>query len=128
MANANKKFITVSWRAGREPVDDMFWSEAEFDGVWTTITSIDRLRSRREVVERVTELGPAIIGFDFGFSFPQPFIAFLQAEGICSGWQTLAKRIRDDLKKNTDDGVRLWIEHMGKYRESHLESIQDAGR
>ena len=61
MPKANKKFVTVSWRAGREPVDEMFWCEAEFDGTWTNITTIDRLRSRREVVERVSEIDQAII-------------------------------------------------------------------
>ena len=128
MQKANKKFITVSWRAGREPVDDMFWCEAEYDGVWTNITTIDRLRSRREVVERICDLENAIVGFDFAFSFPKPFIDFLHGEEIGSGWLTLAKKIREDLKKNTDDGVRLWIERMGKYRESHLESAEDADR
>lgn len=126
MTKLNKRFVTVSWRSGREPVDDMFWCEAESDGVWTNITSIDRLRSRREVVERVTELDQAIIGLDFAFSFPKPFLDFLAAERIGGNWQVLAKKIRDDLKKNTDDGVRLWIELMGKYRESHLEPIEEA--
>ncbi len=128
MPKAHKKFITVSWRAGREPVDDMFWCEAEFDGTWTNITVIDRLRSRREVVERISELEQAIIGFDFAFSYPKPFIEFLHDEGIKAGWPALAKKIRDELKKNTDDGVRLWIERMGKYREAHLESVEDASQ
>ena len=126
MAKVNKKFVTVSWRSGREPVDDMFWCEAEYDGAWTNITTVDRLRSRREVVERVTELDQALIGFDFAFSFPKPFIEFLAIEGISGGWQAIAKKLRDDLKKNTDDGVRLWIELMGKYRESSLEPIEEA--
>lgn len=126
MPKANKKFVTVSWRSGREPVDDMFWCEAEYDGVWTNITSVDRLRSRREVVERVSELDQAIIGFDFAFSFPKPFVEFLSSEKIEGGWKAIAKKIRNDLKKNTDDGVRLWIELMGKYRESNLESPEEA--
>jgi hypothetical protein len=104
----------------------MFWCEAESDGVWTNITSIDRLRSRREVVERVAELDQAMIGLDFAFSFPKPFIDFLAAEKIGAGWQALAKKIRGDLKKNTDDGVRIWIELMGKYRESNLEPVEEA--
>ncbi len=126
MPKANKKFVTVSWRAGREPVDEMFWCEAEFDGTWTNITTIDRLRSRREVVERVSEIDQAIIGFDFPFSFPKPFVEFLASEGIKGEWKTIAKKIRNDLKKNTDDGVRVWIELMGKYRESQLESVEEA--
>jgi hypothetical protein len=128
MAKANKKFITVSWKSGREPVDDLFWCEAEYDGGWTNIHSVERLRTRREVIEKVNELEHAIIGFDFAFSFPKPFIEFVKTLGIGSDWRTLAKKIRDDLKKNTEDGVRIWIELMGKYRESHLEPIEDAMR
>src|SRR5690242_9063535 len=101
MANINKKFITVSWRSGREPVDDMFWCEAEYDGTWTNITTIERLRTRKEVVERVGALENAIIGFDFAFSFPKPFVDFLATEGITGGWTSIAKKIREDLKKNT---------------------------
>ncbi|MDP4219539.1 MAG: hypothetical protein Q8916_00315 [Bacteroidota bacterium] len=126
MTKVNKKFITISWKAGREPVDDMFWCEAEYDGSWTNITTMDRLRSRREVVERIVNLDQAFIGFDFAFSFPKPFMAFLTNEGIGNDWRTIARKIREDLKKNTDDGVRLWIERIGKYRESHLESLDDA--
>src|SRR5579872_6618932 len=128
MAKANKKFIAVSWKSGREPVDDLFWCEAEYDGAWTSINSIERLRTRREVIEKTSELEHAIIGFDFAFSFPKPFIEFIRAQGIGSDWRALAKKIRDDLKKNTDDGVRIWIELMGKYRESSLEPLEDAMR
>jgi len=128
MAKANKKFITVSWKSGREPVDDLFWCEAEYDGAWTNINSVERLRTRREVIEKVAELEHAIIGFDFAFSFPKPFIDFIRAQGIGNDWRSLAKKIREDLKKNTDDGVRVWIELMGKYRESSLEPLEEAMR
>ncbi|MEP7233742.1 MAG: hypothetical protein ABI778_00470 [Ignavibacteriota bacterium] len=126
MSRPNKKFITVSWKPGREPVDDMFWCEAEVEGAWTTITSIDRLRTRREIVERITQLEQATIGFDFGFSYPKAFLDFLATEGIDSTWQAIAKKVREELKKNTDDGVRLWIDRMGRYREAHLESEASA--
>jgi hypothetical protein len=128
MTKTNKKFITVSWKSGREPVDDLFWCEAEYDGAWTNINSIERIRTRREVIEKAVELEHAIIGFDFAFSFPKPFIDFIRSQGIGSDWRSLAKKIREDLKKNTDDGVRVWIELMGKYRESSLEPIEDAMR
>ncbi|MEI8134255.1 MAG: hypothetical protein WCH46_04130 [bacterium] len=127
MAKSNKKFVTVSWRSGREPVDDLFWCEAEYDGAWTSITTLEKLRTRREIVEKVSPLEDAIIGFDFAFSFPKPFNDFVKAEGIASDWRALAKRVREDLKKNTDDGVRVWIELMGKYRESNLEP-EETGR
>jgi hypothetical protein len=104
----------------------MFWCEAEYDGSWTNITTMDRLRTRREVIERIGNLDQAFIGFDFAFSFPKPFMDFLAKEGIGNDWRAIAKKIREELKKNTDDGVRLWIERIGKYRESHLESLDDA--
>ena len=128
MAKSNKKFITVSWKAGREPVENMYWCEAEYDGAWTSIHSLGKLRTRREISEKVSELEHAIIGFDFAFSFPKPFIDFLRAQGIGNDWRALSKKIREDLKKNTDDGIRIWIELMGKYRESHLEPLEDAMR
>jgi hypothetical protein len=126
VAKANKKFITISWKAGREPVDEMFWCEAEYDGAWTSLHSLERLRTRREVVEKISALDHAIVGFDCAFSFPKPFIDFIRAQGLGSDWRSLAKKIREDVKKNTEDGVRLWIELMGKYRESSLEPVEDA--
>jgi hypothetical protein len=125
---ANKKFITLSWKAGREPVDNMFWCEADYDGAWTNITTVDRIRTRREVIERIAELDNALIGCDFAFSFPKPFIEFLRTQGLAKDWRSLAKSIREDLKKNTDDGVRIWIERMGQYRESNLEPVEEINR
>jgi hypothetical protein len=114
------------WRAGREPVDDMYWCEAEYDGTWTNVIFLDKVRTRREILDRLLELESAVVGFDFPFSFPKPFLDFLATEGITGGWRTLASSIRDDLKKNTDDGIRLWIERIGRYRESKLESMDEA--
>lgn len=114
------------WRAGREPVDDMFWCEAEYDGTWTKVILLDKVRTRREILDRLLELESAVVGFDFPFSFPKPFIDFVIQEKIATDWRSLAIRVRDDLKKNTDDGIRLWIERIGKYRESNLESPEEA--
>lgn len=120
-----KKIITISWKAGREPVDDMFWCEAETEGAWTSITTLERIRTRREIIEKILETDQALIGLDFAFSFPKPFIEFLRNEKVMTDWRSLAKKIREDLKKNTDDGVRIWIERMGKYRESNLEPVEE---
>jgi hypothetical protein len=116
------------WRAGREPVDDMYWCEAEYDGTWTNVIILDKVRTRREILDRLLELETAVVGFDFPFSFPKPFIDFLASEGISGGWRQLANSVRDDLKKNTDDGIRLWIERIGRYRESKLEPMDEALR
>jgi len=127
-AKTTKRFVTVLWRAGREPVDDMFWCEAEYDGTWTKVILLDKVRTRREILDRLLELESAVVGFDFPFSFPKPFIDLLISDKIVTDWRSLATRVRDDLKKNTDDGIRLWIERIGKYRESKLESPEEASR
>lgn len=126
MAKPNKRFVTVSFKASREPVDDMFWCEAEYDGAWTNVILLERVKTRREILERIVELESGLVTFDFPFSFPKPFVDFLKTEGIDDSWSKRAERIREDLKKNTDDGIRKWIEYMGKYRESNLESQEES--
>ncbi len=126
MAKANKRFVTVSFKASREPVDDMFWCEAEYDGAWTNVILLERVKTRREIIERILELESGLVTFDFPFSFPKPFVEFLKTEGMDASWSKRAERIREDLKKNTDDGIRAWIERMGKYRESNLESQEES--
>ncbi len=121
-----KRYITIGFDAGREPLDELFWCEAEYDGSWTTISACDRIRTRRELVERIGELKEAVIGIDVALSFPKGFIAFLAKEGIASDHKALSKKIREDLKKNTEDGIRKWIEHMGRYRETKTETQDDA--
>jgi hypothetical protein len=126
MLKANKRFVTITFKASREPVDDMFWCEAEYDGSWTNVILLDRLKTRREIIERILELDSALIGLDFPMSFPVPFMNFLAKEGTTSPWKNFADRIREELKKNTEDGIKLWTERMGHYRESDLESPEEA--
>ena len=126
MAKPNTRFVTVSFKASREPVDDMFWCEAEYDGAWTNVILLERIKTRREIIERVLELESGLVTFDFPFSFPKPFVEFLSVEGIDASWSKRAEKIREDLKKNTDDGIRAWIERMGKYRESNLETQEES--
>jgi len=116
-----RRFINITWSAQREPVDDMFWCEIEKEGDWTTVVAVDQVRSRREILERLSEVEEGIISFDFSFSYPLAFIEFLQeTEGI-KDWRELLHRVREDLKKNADDGIRLWVERIGKYRETNLD-------
>src|SRR5262245_12383192 len=105
MSKANKRFVTITFKASREPVDDMFWCEAEYDGSWTNVTLLDRLKTRREIVERVLELESALIGIDFPMSFPHTFMEFLKKDGLTGAWKEFADRIREELKKNTEDGI-----------------------
>jgi hypothetical protein len=115
------RFITVSWSAQREPVDDIVWCEAEQEGAWTVVRSVEIVRTRREVLERLVETERGLVGLDFGFSFPATFMNFLKEHEHVAGWRSLIKHVREDLKKNVEDGLRTWIERIGKYREAHLE-------
>ena len=125
MAKTEKQYITISFDASREPLDELFWCEAVSEGDWTTIKTCDRFRSRKEIVERISELTAATIGVDFALSFPKGFFESLASEKITSH-RELSKRIREDLKKNTEDGVRKWIELIGRYRETKTESPEEA--
>ncbi len=115
-----ERFVVIRWSGRREPVDDMFWAEATKEGEWMVLTEFEQIRSRKDILARLLELPPALVALDFPLSYPADFFEFLKGEGI-TDWRSLAKRVREDLKKNVDDGVRLWIERMGAYRESRLE-------
>ncbi len=119
---SQKKYVTIGFDASREPLDELFWVEAVIEGSWTTITTCDRLRSRREIVERVSELDSALIGVDFACSFPLGFLEYVASQKVATTHKELSKKIRQDLKKNTDDGIRIWIELMAAYRESNVET------
>jgi hypothetical protein len=124
MAKIDKKYVTIGFDASREPLDELFWCEASTEGDWTLITSCNRLRSRREIVERIGELNSSIIAVDFPLSFPMGFIQYLAEKKIATTHAELSKKLRADLKKNTDDGVRAWIEYIGNYRESNTEPFE----
>ena len=115
------RVVAISFSAQREPVDDLVWAEAERDGNWTVVRSIEFIRTRRELLERILELDTAIVAIDAGFSFPHAFMEFLKEGEKVESWPSLLKHVRDDLKKNVEDGLRLWIDRMGAYREAHLE-------
>ncbi len=116
-----ERFITVSWSAQREPVDDIVWCEAEQENTWIVVRSVEIIRTRREVLERLVDTDRALVGLDFGFSFPAPFMEFLKERSHIPEWKALVKQVREDLKKNVEDGMRTWIERIGQYREAHLE-------
>lgn len=115
-----KRYVTILWSGQREPVDDMYICDIEKNGSWLTVVNLEQVRTRREVLEYLKELDGGLIGLDFPFSLPQPFIDFVKPEVKADDWRALIKRVREDLKKNLDDGVRLWIERIGRYRESQL--------
>jgi hypothetical protein len=121
------RYITVLFSGQREPVDDMFICDIEKNGEWLTVTNLEQVRTRREVLEYLKEVERGLVGLDFPFSFPQPFIEFVRPELKAEGWRGQIKSAREDLKKNLDDGVRKWIERIGRYRESQL-APEDEGR
>lgn len=126
MPKPNKRFVVITFRASREPVEDMFWCEAEYDGAWTNVILLDRVKTRREILERIGELETAIIGIDAPLGFPKPFMDLIAKEGISGDWKKVAHHVREELKKNTEDGIKHWVERMGKYRESELETPEEA--
>ncbi|MDP4200346.1 MAG: hypothetical protein Q8922_11220 [Bacteroidota bacterium] len=115
-----ERFVVIRWSGRREPVDDMYWAEATKDGDWIVVTELAQVRSRKEILTRLLELPPALIAIDVPLSYPADFFEVLKTEGI-SDWRALIKHVREDLKKNADDGIRRWIERIGAYRESQLE-------
>lgn len=115
-----KRYVTVLWSGQREPVDDMYICDIEKNGSWLTVVNLEQVRTRREVLEYLKDLDGGLIGLDFPFSLPEPFFEFVKPEIKANDWRGLIKRVREDLKKNLDDGVRLWIERIGRYRESQL--------
>jgi hypothetical protein len=114
------RYVTVLFSGQREPVDDMFICDIEKRGEWLSVTNLEQVRTRREVLEYLKEVESGLVGLDFPFSFPQPFIEFVKPEIKAEGWRGQIKTVREDLKKNLDDGVRKWIERIGRYRESQL--------
>ncbi|HYM34866.1 MAG TPA: hypothetical protein VET48_05675, partial [Steroidobacteraceae bacterium] len=67
-----------------------------------------------------------MIGVDFPLGFPNGFMVFLASKVGVKDHDGLVKKIREDLKKNTDDGIRKWIDLMGEYRETKTESAEEA--
>ena len=116
-----ERFVTVTWSGMREPVDEMYWAEAEREGDWIVVRALEPVRTRREILERLTNLPNGIAALEFHFGYPKEFMEFLTPKLGIGDWRSLIKRVREDLKKNVDDGIRVWIERMGAYRESRLD-------
>jgi len=116
-----RRFVSIVWSGRREPVDDMYWVEAEREGDWIVIREFEQVRSRKEILDRLQELPSGLVAVDFNLSYPQNFIESVKSETGIADWRGLAKKVREDLKKNADDGVRLWVERMGRYREANLD-------
>jgi hypothetical protein len=116
-----RQFVSIGWSGAREPATDLIWAEAHLDGNWIVVDALDRIRTRKEILDRILDLQAALVTLDFNFSYPTEFFDLLrETEGI-GDWRAMLRTIRADVKKNVDDGLRLWAERMGRYRESRLD-------
>ncbi len=125
MPKEQKKYCVIAFRSSREPLDDMLFAEAVYDGSWTEIGRLETVKYRRDLLEELASYGSALIAIDAPLGFPKPFIDHLGDEAGGGSWRSLAKIIREDLKKNTEDGIKRWAERMGRYRESDLETEEE---
>jgi hypothetical protein len=117
-----RRIVFISWSGEREPASELLWAEAVIDGEWVIIEKLEKVRTRKEVLERILEMESGLVALDFNFSYPAAFLEMLSASEHIADWQSMVKTIREDLKKNVDDGARLWVERLGRYRESYLDS------
>jgi hypothetical protein len=114
--------VFISWSGEREPATELLWAEAVIDGEWVIIEKLEKVRSRKEILERILEMESGLVALDFNFSYPVAFLEMLSATEYITDWRSMIRTIREDLKKNVDDGSRLWVERLGRYRESYLDS------
>ncbi|HEX5315847.1 MAG TPA: hypothetical protein VFX22_04265, partial [Candidatus Kapabacteria bacterium] len=122
------RFVAIAWSGAREPAADLIWAEAHLDGKWIVIDALDKIRTRKEILERILDLQAALVTLDFNFSYPTTFFDLLREAENIGDWHTMLRTIRSDVKKNVDDGLRLWAERMGRYRESQLDPEMPRGK
>jgi len=117
-----RRVVFISWSGEREPASELLWAEAAIDGEWVLIEKLEKVRTRKEIFERILELDSALVALDFNFSYPAEFLEMLSATESITDWRSMIHTVREDLKKNVDDGARLWVERLGRYRESYLDT------
>ncbi|HET6513327.1 MAG TPA: hypothetical protein VFH43_14140, partial [Candidatus Kapabacteria bacterium] len=59
------RYITVLFSGQREPADDMYICDIEKKGEWLTVTNLEQVRTRREVLEYLNEVDSGLVGLDF---------------------------------------------------------------
>ncbi len=118
---AFRRVVFISWSGEREPATELLWAEAVIEGEWVVVETLEKVRTRKEVLERILALDSALVALDFNFSYPAQFLEMLSATEGIADWRSMVRTVREDLKKNVDDGVRLWVERLGRYRESFLD-------
>ncbi len=121
------RFVTVSWSGGREPAE-LIWAEASVDGNWIVLETLDRVHTRKEIQERILALNAGLVLLNFNFSYPATFLEFLRTTEGIADWRGMVHKVREDLKKNVDDGIRLWVERLGRYREWQLDPTAPRGK
>jgi hypothetical protein len=117
-----RRIVFISWSGEREPASELLWTEAVIDGEWIMVQNLEKIRTRKEVLERILEMESGLVALDFNFSYPATFLEMLSTTEGITDWRSMVRTIREDLKKNMDDGARLWVERLGRYRESYLDA------
>ena len=117
-----RRVVFISWSGEREPATELLWAEASIQGEWVIVEKLEKVRTRKEILDRILEMDAGLVALDFNFSYPAEFLEMLFATEGISDWRNMLHTIREDLKKNVDDGVRLWVERLGRYRESYLDA------
>ncbi len=116
-----QRFVSIGWSGAREPTSDLVWAEAHLEGNWVVVDDVDRVGSRKAILERLLKLKSALVTMDFNFSYPITVLDFIREREGIADWRAMIRTMREDLKKNADDGLRRWVELLGRYRESFLD-------
>jgi hypothetical protein len=116
-----RRVVFVSWSGEREPASELLWAEATIEGDWVIVQKLEKVRTRKEILDRILEMDAGLVTLDFNFSYPAAFLEMLTATEGIADWRSMIRTVREDLKKNVDDGARLWVERLGRYRESYLD-------
>src|ERR1019366_47662 len=94
---------------------------AGIEGEWVVVEKLEKVRTRKEILDRILEMDAGLVALDFNFSYPAEFLEMLSATEGIADWRSMIRTVREDLKKNVDDGARLWVERMARYREAYLD-------
>ncbi len=116
-----RRVVFVSWSGEREPASELLWTEATIEGDWVVVQKLEKVRTRKEILDRILEMDAGLVTLDFNFSYPAAFLEMLSATEGLADWRSMIRTVREDLKRNVDDGARLWVERLGRYRESYLD-------
>ncbi len=65
-----RRVVFISWSGEREPATELLWAEAVIEGEWVVIETLEKVRTRKEVLERILALDSALVALDFNLVTP----------------------------------------------------------